>query len=138
MAEDSKITSGALERLDVPALGEASARLVETLDDLGRLLADVCPDRVALLLPEHSPQHKKTHAEIAPRVALETLVRLAGVRADVPVEVLARRTVRSRLNLPSKGTLSEHVGRCVHEPVGRYWNDKRDVAALAALAGGHG
>ena len=72
---------------------------------------------------------------IAPRAALETLVRLAAVRAGIPIEVLPRPTVRARLGLPRSGDLGSHVEARIPEPVGRYWNAGRNVAGLAALAG---
>jgi hypothetical protein len=68
-------------------------------------------------------------------VALETLVRVAAVQEGIPIEVLARPTVRSRLGIPRAGELASHVATVVAEPVGRYWTAGRDVAALAALAG---
>jgi hypothetical protein len=86
---------------------------------------------VVLLLPEQS-RFKRTYSEIAPRVALETLVRLAAVRAGVDIEVLPRTTVRSRLKLPRSGDLASHVPTKVPVAVGRYWTAGRDIASLAA------
>jgi hypothetical protein len=119
------------ERVDVASLFEASTELEATLNEVGRVIAQVKPDLVTVLLPEY---YTASYAEIAPHVALETLVRLAAVRAGVGVEMLTRPTVRSRLNLPVKGKLSTHVAARIPDPVGRYWSAGRDVAALAALA----
>jgi hypothetical protein len=135
VVEDSKVVDAPVPKVKVGSLLEASAELEATLDELSRGLAQIRPDLVALLLPEQSPRHKRTYAEIAPRVALETLVRLAAVRSEIPIDVMARPTVRSRLSLPRTGDLASHVGLVVTEPVGKYWSAGRDVAALAALAG---
>ena len=50
-------------------------------------------------MPEQG-RHKRTYQELAPRVALETLVRVAAVQEGIPIEVLAR---------PRAGELASHV-----------------------------
>jgi hypothetical protein len=85
-------------------------------------------------MPEQS-RHKQTYQEIAPRVALETLARIAAVEEKIAIEVLPRPTVRSRLGISRADDLASHVGKTIAQPVGRYWTAGRDVAALAALAG---
>ena len=132
VVEDGKVVDEPVQRVDVASLLEASAELESTLDELGRAFAQIKPDLVVLLLPE---QYKGTYHEIAPRAALETLVRLASVRAGIPIDVLPRATVRARLALPKKGKLALHVSERFAVPVGKYWSAGRDVAALAALAG---
>lgn len=126
-----------VDRLDVASLHEASAELLATLDDVSRALAQIKPDLVVLLLPEQS-RFKRPYAEVAARASLETLVRLACAKANVPVEVMPRPTVRARLELPKKGELASHVAEVVPAPVGKHWTAGRDVAALAALAGAAG
>lgn len=135
VVRDGEVVDAPVQKIDVGSLLEASAELEATLDELGRALSQIKPGLVVLLLPEQSPRNKRTYAEIAPRVALETLVRLAAVRAGVPVDVLARPTVRARLGLPRAGDLASHTAEAVGSPVGKYWTAGRDVAALAALAG---
>jgi hypothetical protein len=127
-----EVLSGPPERVDVASLYDASTELEATLTEVGRVIAQVRPDLVTVLMPEY---YKASYAEIAPRAALETLVRLAAVRADVPVEMIARQTVRARLKLPVDGKLSTHVAMRIAQPAGKYWTAGRDVAALAALAG---
>lgn len=80
------MVTGSVERVEVAAFYEASAELEATLAELGRVLSALKPDMVTILLPETT--YKATHGEIAPRAALETLVRLAAVRADIEVEML--------------------------------------------------
>jgi len=122
-------------RIQPANLSEASAELEATLDEIGRALTQLRPDSIVLLLPEQSPQHKHAYSQIAPRVTMETLLRLAAVRAAVPIELMSRPTLRSRLELPAKGDLASHTALRITEPVGPYWNAGRNVAALAALAG---
>ena len=82
-------------------------------------------------MPEQT--YKDSYARIAPRVTLETLVRLACVRAGIPVEMLHRASARSRLGVPRRGKLEDLVAT-VTDPVGKYWNAGRSLAAAAALA----
>lgn len=134
---DGVVAETPVERVEVAAQYESSQELMSTLDEIGRALGQLRPDVVVLLMPEQG-RHKRTYQEIAPRVALETLVRIAAVQGDIAIEVLARPTVRSRLGIPRAGDLASHVARVIAEPGGRYWSAGRDVAALAALAGREG
>jgi hypothetical protein len=133
LAVDGAITEATVERVEVAAQYEASAELLSTLDELKRAFAQLRPNKVVLLTPEQG-RHKRTYQEIAPRVALETLVRIAAVQESIEIEVLARPTLRARLGIPKTGELSSHVGQVIAGPVGRYWTAGRDVAGLAALA----
>jgi hypothetical protein len=62
------------------------------------------------------------------------VVRLACAEAEVPVEMLHKVSVRSRLGMSRKGSLESHLPAVVGEPVGKYWNAGRNLAAVAALA----
>ncbi len=137
MAEDGVIVVHEPQRIQPPQGSEESERLSSFYDHFVRALADLHPDEVCLIMPENDPRNRRTHSELAPRIAIETIVRLAAVRAEppMPMAVLARRTVRSRLGLPPKGKLIDLVEQVIPEPVGRHWRDARDLAALAALAG---
>jgi hypothetical protein len=119
--------------LEVASQNEASEQLVATLEDIRRTYAELRPDVIGLLKPEQS-QRKHAYDQLAPRVALETLLRVAAVDASIDIEVLARPTVRARLGIPRSGELGSHVSSVIAEPVGHYWNAGRDVAGLAALA----
>jgi len=134
LAIDGAIADTPVERVEVcgsvRVLGGAP---VDARRDQARARA-ASARRIVLLMPEQG-RHKRTYQELAPRVALETLVRVAAVQEGIPIEVLARPTVRSRLGIPRAGELASHVATVVTEPVGRYWTAGRDVAALAALAG---
>ncbi len=133
LAIDGAVASAPVERIDVAAQYEASAELLSTLDEIKRAFGRLRPERVALLMPEQGG-HKRSYQELAPRVALETLIRIAAVEENIGIDLLPRPTVRARLGIPKAGELASHVGRCITEPVGRYWKAGRDIAGLAALA----
>jgi hypothetical protein len=131
------IVNEAVERIEVASLYEASEELLSTLDEVKRALGQLVPDAIALLMPEQGPS-RRTYHEVVPRVALETLIRIAAVQTSIPIEVLARPTLRSRLGIDRSGDLASHVGEVVPTPVGRYWSAGRNLAALAALAAAKG
>lgn len=134
---DGAVVTGDPPRYAPPS-GESSARLDRFFEGFREILADLTPDVVALVQPEQETRFRLSYSALEPRIAMETLVRLATVRSDagIAMEVLARPTVRSRLGLPASGKLVNLVERVIPEPVGPYWRDKRDLAALAALAAG--
>jgi hypothetical protein len=134
LADDREIIDAAVARVDVAAQYEASEEMLSTLDEIRRALEQLRPDRVVVLKPELN--QRATYDQIAPRIALETLIRLAAVQAKVEIEVMARPTVRSRLGLSKSGSLASRVAEALPAPVGKYWREGRDIAALAALAGG--
>jgi hypothetical protein len=133
LAVDGVITEASVERVEVAAQYESSAELLSTLEEIKRALGQLRPDAIALLMPEQGGR-KRTYPEIAPRVALETLIRNGAVQDHVDIEVLARPTARARLGIARSGDLASHVGEVIPERVGRYWTAGRDVAGLAALA----
>src|SRR6266849_4745093 len=132
VAVDGKLVDGYTEKLEAPELLEASERLVGLLDRTSRVLEEVGPGTVRVLMPEQT--YKATYSRMAPRTALDTPVRLAAVTKGIPVEMLARATVRSRLKLPKKGPLEAHISAAIAVPGGKYWGAGRNLAAAAALA----
>jgi hypothetical protein len=131
LASDGTLVADGHEKLTTAAVLEETERLLAMQTDVERMLAEVRPERVRILMPEQT--YKDSYSRIAPRVTLETLVRLACVRAGLPVEMLHRASARSRLGVPRKGKLEAHMSD-VTEPVGKYWNTGRSLAAAAALA----
>ena len=111
-------------------VGEASERLAVAQDEIADLLNELGVDKVAVLLPERDPRFKWPYETAATRASMETLFRLAAVRGKIPVEVLDRGTVRSRLKLTGK--LDLHLDRVA--PAGKAWRQGRGEAALAAAA----
>jgi hypothetical protein len=132
VARDGVLVHGGPEKLKASALLEETERLQGLLGDIGRVLTEVQPDTVRVLLPEQT--YEDSYARIAPRAALETLVCLASLDAGVPVEMLRRITARSRLGMPKGGRFESHILATVGEPVGKYWNTGRNLASAAALA----
>lgn len=130
---DGRVVRLPVEKIEVAHQYEASSELEETQEEIGRVYAQIEPELVVVLKPE--PTARWGYDAIAPRVALETLLRLAAVEARIAIELIARATVRARLGLPMTGKLASHVAARVPEPVGPYWSVGRDIAALAALAG---
>jgi hypothetical protein len=133
LALDGAITEAPVERVEVAAQYESSAELLSTLEEIKRAFGQLQPDAMALLMPEQGGR-KRTYQEVAPRVALETLVRIGAVQEHINIEVLARPTARARLGIAQSGDLGSHVGEVIPQPVGRNWTAGRDVAGLAALA----
>ena len=121
-------------RLHLPA-GESSERLHTFTQDLARSLRDAQVEGVALLRAEgQAPGRPVNAAGLARRTVIETLVRLAGVDAGLPVHVIERVTVRARLGLERTGRLDALVDAALPGMHGRYWAEGRGLAALAARA----
>jgi hypothetical protein len=131
VASEGSLVHDGHEKLVTAAVLEETERLQAMQADIDRTLLEVRPDRVRILMPEQT--YKDSYTRIAPRVALETLVRLGCVRAGIPVEMLHRTSARSRLGVPRRGKLEDLVVG-VTKPVGKYWKAGRSLAAAAALA----
>jgi hypothetical protein len=131
VGSDGALVPDEHEKLVTAMVLEETDRLQAMHDDVVRVLAEVRPDRVQILMPEQT--YEASYARIAPRATLETLVRLACVRAGIPVEMLHRGSARSRLGVPRSGKLEDLISG-VTEPVGKYWKAGRSLAAAAALA----
>jgi hypothetical protein len=132
IADDGELVDDPHQRLQAPALLERSERLRAILDDVKRVLAEVEPDEVRVLMPE--TRYEASYVQMAPRVTLETLVRIAALDAGAPVEMLNRATARARLDMPKKGPFDGHIPAVISVPVGNYWTAGRNLAAAAALA----
>ncbi len=132
VAEEGELVEDPHQRIQAAALLDATERLRAVQDDLTRVLAEIGPDQVRVLMPEQT--YKGSYGQIAPRAALETVVRLTCVDAGVPVEMLHRSSARARLGMKRSGSVESHIPDVVGEPVGKYWADGRRLAAVAALA----
>lgn len=132
VADGAKILTGVPEKLTTAGILEENARLGAMRSEFQRVLTEVQPQEVRILRPEQT--YKDSYTRIAPRVALETVVRIACVEAQIPVEVLKPASARARLGLPRSGALKSHVPK-ICDQVGKYWSAGRNLAAVAALAG---
>jgi hypothetical protein len=132
VATDGELLEDEHQRLQVPTAMEASEALRGVQDDIGRVIAEVAPAVVRILQPEQT--YEGSYASLAPRATLETLVRLAAVQAEIPVEMLHRGTARARVGIGRSGKLEDHIPEVIAHPVGRYWAAGRRLAAIAAIA----
>jgi hypothetical protein len=132
LADNGALVEDSHERLKAPALFEQTESLRAVLDDVGRVLMEVRPDVVRVLLPEQT--YNGSYASLAPRAALETLVRLAAANADIELELLHRNSARARVGMPRRGRFEDHIPSVIPEPIGRYWATGRRLAAVAAIA----
>ncbi|MEV1114392.1 hypothetical protein AB0I91_04945 [Actinosynnema sp. NPDC049800] len=88
--------------------------------------------QVRLLQAE--PSYSASYISFVDRVSMETLFLLACTEKGVDFQRLTRSRVRSILELEKRGPLTK-AGEAINPKVGPHWANKRDLAALAALAG---
>ncbi len=116
------------QRIEAPSIMEASERLGGFLTSFRHALDDVAPEAVRILQPEQI--YQASYSEFAPKLALETAVRLVGDERHVPVEVLHRAQARPLLGFSPKGPLDSHFEQNI-EP------RKPTYAILRSLGGGN-
>lgn len=134
VVEDDVVVERGPARIGPARSTDQDRALWQTLDTFKTALAEVAPSRVVLLLPGTGENSKQTHSVMAPRVELETLVRMAAAELELPVDRVARATVRARLKVTNRGGFEDAV-RAVAPEVGPYWNAGRLGAAAAAMSG---
>jgi hypothetical protein len=134
VVEGNVVVAGLPERLKPPEGMELGDRLLEFIDEVRRSVGEIGPSRIGLLQPESGGQFQPTYGSIAARATIETLVRVAAAKERIPVDLVARATVRSRLKLPKTGKLDSHLEAGVGGAVGKYWTTGRGLAALVARA----
>ena len=100
-------------------------------DEIAEMLARLNVDVVALAEPEVSQQ---TYQSLVPRMTVELVLEFAAAKAQVELRRVSRAKVRSAHDLGRAGSVSSHVKSVVAQPLAPHWSNKRDVAALAALA----
>ncbi len=131
VAEEGELQDVDPQKIDAPSIMEANARLGGFVTSFRHALNDIAPEAVRILQPEQT--YQASYSDFAPKLALETVVRLVCSETDVPVEMLHRTTARSRLGYARSGSLDSHIEESLRS-VGRYWNAGRKYAAVAALA----
>lgn len=135
VAEDGDLLDADPQRIEAPSIMDTNERLAGFQTSVRHALDDIEPDVARILQPEQT--YEASYSDFAPKLALETVVRLACNEKGVPVEVLHRATARSRLGFARSGSLDSHIENEI-ESVGKYWNAGRKYAAAAALAGEEG
>jgi hypothetical protein len=119
-------------KLEVPPGVAFSDGLVALSGHVEFLVSDRDVSRITVVAAENS--YSDTYVALAPRIGIETAILIAGARAGIAVERMPRPEVRSRLGLPKSGKLSDLCGQ-VTQASGKFWRNKRDIAALGAIAG---
>jgi hypothetical protein len=106
-------------------------QIANTVEAASRLFTSYGITRVVLLDAE--PAAQTSYGKQIVRISLEAAVMLAAWKQKVPVARRSRASVRSAFKLPRTGSLASHVASVV-EPHSPHWANKRDLAALVALA----
>ncbi len=132
VADGGLIVAGMPERFTIPDGLALSPDLVSLRDEVRRRLREMSVDYVVVLAAES--QRQAAHTSWAPRIAAETIVRMATAPSDIASEMISRQKVRSLLQLPAKGKLDDHASTIVPDAVGAYWAAGRSVAALITIA----
>lgn len=120
-------------RLEPAKSTDEDAALWETLKTCGDALDELKPDHIVLLLPETTTHTRQKHEWWRPRIEIETIVRMAASKREIPVDRVARATVRTALGVPAKGNFDTAIAPKVPNP-GAYAGAGRLAAAAAALA----
>ena len=135
VVQDGQLVASGPARVAPAQSTDEDHALWQTLATFGDALDEISPSLVRLLLPGTGANAKQTHGAWAPRVELETLLRMAAAKRDIPVHQIARATVVARLGLArGSGKKFEDLVRPVVPQQGDYWNAGRLAAASAALA----
>lgn len=120
-------------KLDSPSGLSVSEGLDALANDVERLVAERAITRIVVVGSENN--YTDTYAALTLRIGIETAILIAGARAGIPAERISRPDVRSRLGIPKSGKLADHSGAVLPKS-GKIWKNKRDIAAMGALAGG--
>lgn len=133
VVEDGNVVKLGPERLAATKSTDEDQALWDTLSTFGTTLDEIHPSRIYLLLPGTGENAKQTHQSWAPRIELETLLRMAAAKRDIPCRRVPRASVLSQLGLP-RGPFEDSVRPVIAEQ-GRYWMAGRLAAAAVALGG---
>ena len=108
-------------------------QLLALRDESARLIRAASVQRVRILNAEPS-RFSTSYASLIPRLTLESVIAFAAAELGIDCDRRTRASLRSSFDLPREGTLASHVGSVLNF-AGKSWTNKRDLAALAALAG---
>lgn len=132
VVEDRQLLDTSPFKLEAGAGLERGQQLVALLQDCARVLNELKPDAVVVLDPEGNGRF--TFRQSRDRVTGEVLLSLAAAQLDIPCRYMSRATVKSRLELGASGKLSRLVSKVLPDALTPHWKDKRDLAAIVALA----
>jgi hypothetical protein len=108
------------------------AGLAKFEEDVSRQLTLWDVRTLVVLEPETT--YKGSYKNFVDRIGIETIFLMSAHRAEIASYRLSRQKVRSILEL-GRGSTFEVLAAGRLTPVGPHWKNKRDCAALAALAG---
>jgi hypothetical protein len=110
----------------------AGEPLLALRDETAKLLRLTKVDRVRILDAE--PNSRTSYVALTRRLTIESIIAFTAAELEINCERRTRASMRSVFGLPRAGSLSSHIKGTI-APVGRAWTNKRDLAALVALAG---
>jgi hypothetical protein len=131
LAVDGHLELREPQRLEVPTLFEQTEGLLSFIEDARQVLRAFKPDLLRVVRP--APNVQESYPRLGPKVALETLVRVAAAYEEIPTELAYPTAVRAALGAPRTGTFDAAIDAVLEQPVGKYWNTGRKRAAAAAL-----
>lgn len=108
------------------------AGLAKFAEEVSRQLSIWGAAKLVILEPEST--YKGSYKNFVDRIGIETILLMSAHRAGIASYRLSRQKVRSILGL-GRGATFEALAAGRLTPVGPHWKNKRDCAALAALAG---
>jgi hypothetical protein len=129
LVRDSAVVDIEPTQLGLPSGLDEAPRLAEFQEEVLRVLEQLDASRVRVLGAETT--YSASYNAFLPRITLETLILVAAAQRDG--QRMSRAKCRSLLGLPRRGSLASHADT-VTPAVGPAWRNKRDLAALVALA----
>lgn len=110
----------------------AGEPLLALRDETAKILRRTTVGQVRILDAEaNSPA---SYAALTRRLTIESVIAFAAAELGISCERRTRASMRSAFGFPRAGSLSSHIKTKI-APVGQAWTNKRDLAALVALAG---
>ena len=130
--KDGELVASDPHRFDLAGGLPHGAALLAGQDDLAAVLTRLGVDRV--VLAEGETNASMTYPAARERFTAELVLEFAAAKAGVELVRITRARVRSAHGFPRNGSVSSHASTVIDEPLSPHWTNKRDVAALAALA----
>ena len=133
LVKDGELIDSDPHRYDLAGGLTHAEALLAGQEDLAAVLTRLDVDLVALA--EGETNAGLTYPAARDRFTPELVLEFAAAKAEVELVRVTRGRIRSKHEFPKKGSISSHAGSVIDKPLSPHWN-KRDVAALAALASG--
>lgn len=119
----------------LPKALESGEALIAARDEIRRVLREVKVDRVVLLSAGSDGRHKLGYHAVVSRITMEAAVAFAAAEESIDFVRVSRPTAKAWLGLPAAGGIESHVDVIITDPQTPHWRKKRDLAAMAAIAG---